>query len=146
MTIMAGGKPCVCGNRGCWEKYASASSAASLYTGDRAAYDGSKMPRFVEIVARAEAGETRAQRTLAKIGEYLGIGIANVIMGIGVQQVIVSGRLVTAGDISKNHYAMRLKEALSAKLFIGKLNVANQKGRQSEGHWKLLLKNLSLMD
>src|SRR5205085_11639909 len=35
MTIVAGGKPCVCGNRGCWEKYASASSAASLYLGDR---------------------------------------------------------------------------------------------------------------
>ncbi len=94
MTIMAGGKACTCGNRGCWEKYASASSAALLYTGDRAAYDGSKMPRFVEIVARAEVGETRAQRTLEKIGEYLGIGIANVIMGIGVQHVIVSGRLV----------------------------------------------------
>ena len=94
MTIMAGGKPCVCGNRGCWEKYASASSAASLYTGDRGSFDGSKMPRFVEIVARAKVGETRAQKTLEKIGEYLGIGIANVIMGIGVQQVIVSGRLV----------------------------------------------------
>ncbi len=94
MTIVAGGKPCVCGNRGCWEKYASAASAASLYTGDRGAFDGSKMPRFVEIVARAKGGETRARTTLEKIGDYLGIGIANVIMGIGVQQVIVSGRLV----------------------------------------------------
>jgi predicted NBD/HSP70 family sugar kinase len=35
MTIVAGGRPCVCGNRGCWEKYASAASAASLYMGDR---------------------------------------------------------------------------------------------------------------
>lgn len=94
MTIVAGGKPCVCGNRGCWEKYASASSAATLYTGDRGAYSGSKMPRFVEIVARAAAGETKARRTLEKIGDYLGIGIANVIMGIGIKQVIVSGRLV----------------------------------------------------
>ncbi len=94
MTIVAGGKACACGNRGCWEKYASASSAATLYTGDRAAFDGTKMPRFVEIVARAEGGEIRAQKTLEKIGEYLGIGIANVIMGVGVQQVIVSGRLV----------------------------------------------------
>lgn len=94
MTIMAGGKPCVCGSRGCWEKYASASSAAALYTGDRGASNGSTMLRFVEIVARAEAGEIKARRTLEKIGEYLGIGIANVIMGIGVQHVIVSGRLV----------------------------------------------------
>ena len=43
---------------------------------------------------RAEAGELRAQRTLERVGEYLGIGIANVITGLGVTRVIVSGRLV----------------------------------------------------
>jgi Transcriptional regulator/sugar kinase len=94
MTIVAGGKPCVCGNRGCWEKYASAASAASLYLGDRPLRPNETLPRFVEIVARASGGEVRAQRTLEKIGDYLGIGIANVIMGIGIQRVIISGRLV----------------------------------------------------
>lgn len=93
MTIVAGGKPCVCGNRGCWERYASASSASSLYMGDRAHLSGIKPPRFVEIVARAEAGELRARRTLERIGEYLGIGIGNVMMGLGVPRVIVSGRV-----------------------------------------------------
>jgi len=94
MTIVAGGKTCVCGNRGCWEKYASAASAASLYTGDRPLRPSESMPRFVEIVAKAENGEIRAQRTLEKIGDYLGIGIANVIMGVGISRVIISGRLV----------------------------------------------------
>lgn len=94
MTIVAGGKTCVCGNRGCWEKYASAASAASLYTGDRPLRPSETMPRFVEIVAKAENGEIRAQRTLEKIGDYLGIGIANVIMGVGIPRVIISGRLV----------------------------------------------------
>jgi predicted NBD/HSP70 family sugar kinase len=94
MTIVAGGKSCVCGNRGCWEKYASAASAASLYTGDRPLRPSESMPRFVEIVSKAENGEIRAQRTLEKIGDYLGIGIANVIMGVGITRVIISGRLV----------------------------------------------------
>jgi predicted NBD/HSP70 family sugar kinase len=94
MTIVAGGKQCVCGNRGCWERYASASSASSLYVGDRVQLGGQPAPRFVEIVARAEGGELRAQRTLERVGEYLGIGIGNVIMGLGVPRVIVSGRLV----------------------------------------------------
>ena len=94
MTIVAGGKSCVCGNQGCWEKYASASSAASLYLGDRPLRPGQVMPRFVEIVAKAENGETRARRSLEKVGDYLGIGIANVIMGTGVPRVIISGRLV----------------------------------------------------
>jgi predicted NBD/HSP70 family sugar kinase len=94
MTIVAGGKPCACGNRGCWERYASASSASSLYMGDRVQLGGMNAPRFVEIVARAEAGELRAQRTLERVGEYLGIGIGNVIMGLGVPRAIVSGRVV----------------------------------------------------
>jgi predicted NBD/HSP70 family sugar kinase len=94
MTIVAGGKQCVCGNRGCWEKYASAASAASLYLGDRPLRRGESLPRFIEIVSKAENGEIRSRKTLEMIGDYLGIGIANVIMGIGIPRVIISGRLV----------------------------------------------------
>jgi predicted NBD/HSP70 family sugar kinase len=94
MTIVAGGKQCVCGNRGCWEKYASAAAAASLYLGDRRLRPGETLPRFVEIVAKAENGDNRSRRTLEMIGDYLGIGIANVIMGVGIPRVIISGRLV----------------------------------------------------
>jgi predicted NBD/HSP70 family sugar kinase len=94
MTIVAGGKTCVCGNRGCWEKYASAASAASLYMGDRPLRPHENLPRFIEIVAKAQGGEIRAQRTIEKIGDYLGIGIANVIMGVGIPRVVISGRLV----------------------------------------------------
>jgi len=94
MTIVAGGKPCVCGNRGCWEQYASAASASSLYMGDRPASPGEAAPRFVEIVSKAEVGDVRSRKTLERIGDYLGIGIANVIMGIGIPRVIISGRLV----------------------------------------------------
>lgn len=94
MTIVAGGKQCVCGNRGCWEKYASAAAAASLYVGDRRLRPGETVPRFVEIVSKAENGDNRSRRTLEMIGDYLGIGIANVIMGIGIPRVIISGRLV----------------------------------------------------
>jgi predicted NBD/HSP70 family sugar kinase len=94
MTIVAGGKQCVCGNRGCWERYASASAASSLYMGDRVQLGGMRAPTYIEVVARAEAGELRAQKTLERIGEYLGIGIGNVIMGLGVPDVIISGRIV----------------------------------------------------
>ena len=94
MTIVAGGRTCACGNRGCWEVYASAASAASLYENERTSARGERPLRFVEIVARAEAGESRAQATLEQIGEYLGIGISNVIAGLGVSRVVVSGRVV----------------------------------------------------
>jgi predicted NBD/HSP70 family sugar kinase len=91
MTIVAGGKQCVCGNRGCWERYASAANASSLYAGERMQ---TQRLRYVDIVARAEAGERRAQSTLEQVGEYLGVGIGNVITGVGIPRVIVSGRIV----------------------------------------------------
>jgi len=94
MTIVAGGKSCACGNRGCWERYASAASAASLYAGERLHARGGSPLRFVDIVARAEAGETRAQVTLERIGDYLGIGIGNIISGLGIAHIVVSGRMV----------------------------------------------------
>jgi predicted NBD/HSP70 family sugar kinase len=93
MTIVAGGKPCACGNRGCWERYASAASASTLYAGERAQVRGGRPPRFVEIVARAAAGEVRARSTLERTGEYLGVGIGNVISGLGVARVVLSGRV-----------------------------------------------------
>ena len=116
MTIVAGGKPCVCGNRGCWEKYASAASAAWLYLGDRPPSRHESIPRFVEIVSKAENGDTRSRRTLEKIGDYLGIGIANVIMGVGIPRVIVSGRLVYGWNFIKRP----LREAIGRSI-VGKM-------------------------
>ncbi len=115
MTIVAGGKSCVCGNRGCWEKYASAASAASLYLGDRPLRPNETMPRFAEIVSKAENGEIRARRSLEKIGDYLGIGIANVIMGVGIQRVIISGRLVYGWKFIKEPLYQAIKRSIIGK-------------------------------
>jgi predicted NBD/HSP70 family sugar kinase len=117
MTIVAGGKPCVCGNQGCWEKYASAASAASLFLGDRPLRPYETMPRFIDIVAKAENGDIRSRRTLEKIGDYLGIGIANVIMGVGIPRVIISGRLVYGWQLIEKP----LKEAIRRSI-VGKLD------------------------
>jgi predicted NBD/HSP70 family sugar kinase len=116
MTIVAGGKQCRCGNRGCWEMYASASAASSLYAGDRAQLGGQAPPRFVDIVARAEGGELRAQRTLERLGEYLGIGIANVITGLGVSRVIVSGRLVYGWKFIKGPLREAVGQSMAGRI------------------------------
>ncbi len=116
MTIVAGGKPCVCGNRGCWEKYASAASAASLFLGDRPPGRGESVPRFIEIVNKAENGENRSRRTLEKIGDYLGIGIANVIMGIGIPKVIISGRLVYGWEFIKGPLNEAIRRSMIGKI------------------------------
>ena len=94
MTIVAGGKSCPCGNFGCWERYASAASAVELYKGNSPRVTLRSSLRFTDVVARAFAGERRAQVTLERVGTHLGIGIGNVICGVGIPQVVVSGELV----------------------------------------------------
>jgi predicted NBD/HSP70 family sugar kinase len=116
MTIVAGGRQCVCGNRGCWEKYASAASAASLYMGDRPLRRGESIPRFVEIVTKAENGEIRSRKTLEMIGDYLGIGIANVIMGVGIPRVIVSGRLVYGWNFIKEPLYNAIRRSIVGRI------------------------------
>ena len=116
MTIVANGKQCVCGNRGCWEKYASAASAASLYLGDRPPQRGESVPKFVEIVSKAEVGDVRSKKTLERVGDYLGIGIANVIMGIGIPRVIISGRLVYGWKFIEEPLNAAIKRSIIGKI------------------------------
>ena len=85
MTIVAGGKSCSCGNFGCWERYASAASAVAKLRSSL---------RFIDLVGRAASGERRALVTLERVGTHLGIGIGNVICGLGVPHVVVSGDLL----------------------------------------------------
>jgi len=94
MTIVAGGKSCPCGNFGCWERYASAASAVELYKGNSPRVTLRSSLRFIDVVSRAFAGERRAQMTLERVGTHLGIGIGNVICGVGIPHVVVSGELV----------------------------------------------------
>ena len=116
MTIVAGGKSCACGNRGCWERYASADSIATLYAGDRLQVGGRSAPGFAEVVARAEAGERRAQAALERMGEYLGIGIGNMISGLGVARVVVGGRVVAGWQFIKEPLHEAVTRTMAGRL------------------------------
>jgi len=116
MTIVAGGKACSCGNFGCWEKYASAASAVELYVGDsqRAKMRGSI--RFSDLVTKATAGERRAQVTLERVGTHLGIGIGNVICGLGVARVVLSGELLNGWQFIEQPARAAIGMSLAGRL------------------------------
>ena len=129
MTIVAGGKLCVCGNNGCWEQYASSRSAGVLYAEGHPGFADNAPPRFREVVSRAENGDQRAKRTLDQIGNYLGIGISNVISGLGISQVVVSGRVVYGWRF----IASSLRQAIS-RTMVGRLtNWSVEPGSASGG-------------
>jgi predicted NBD/HSP70 family sugar kinase len=133
MTIVAGGKSCDCGNRGCWETYASATAATALYLGDRQELGGVRALRFSELVSKANSGEVRARRTLEKVGEYLGIGIANIIMGFGVPNVIVSGRLAYGWQFLETPLTEAIRKSMASKVANWSVECGEPKGASLGG-------------
>jgi glucokinase len=88
-TIEPDGPWCGCGNRGCVEAFARADQIAAA-CGTATAE---------EAVARARAGDRRATDGLAQVGRYLGIGIANMIVVLTPDRVVIGGGVSAAGDL-----------------------------------------------
>lgn len=85
MTIDVHGRKCSCGNRGCLELYAS----------EKAILDQQKSLPFHslhEAIQRAEQDDADALHTLQQLGEYLGIGIANLVNGFNPVLVIIGNQ------------------------------------------------------
>ncbi|AIQ71083.1 ROK family transcriptional regulator [Paenibacillus graminis] len=89
MTIEAEGKPCSCGSRGCWELYASERT-----------YDnpGLALPArsTTELVRYAREGQEDTLRHFTTIGEYLGIGVTNLINSFNPELIVIGGALSEA--------------------------------------------------
>lgn len=92
ISIQADGKPCRCGNVGCWELYASEN--ALLEDAAELLPDGLK--DLEELVALADAGNEEARARFAKAGYYLGVGITNIINIFNPELIIIGNRYAEA--------------------------------------------------
>jgi predicted NBD/HSP70 family sugar kinase len=101
--IVAQGGPvaCSCGNRDCWEAFASERAAVARYMVNSGAGDaGGPAPvLFGEVVERALGGEQAAINALTETAHYLGIGISNLIVGLSPEAVVVGGQITRAWPI-----------------------------------------------
>jgi glucokinase len=111
MQVVPGGQRCECGNKGCWEQYASgnalvrearslmtanspmASDLIDLVGGDATALTG---PMITEA---ARAGDATATELLAEIGTWLGVGIANLAAAFDPGVFVIGGGVSAAGDL-----------------------------------------------
>jgi predicted NBD/HSP70 family sugar kinase len=84
-TIELNGRNCTCGNRGCWETYASERALAAELGLD---YEPGVAD---EIEARAASGDAAALRAVDLTAAYLGIGIGNMIHAFNPQTIVVGG-------------------------------------------------------
>ena len=88
-TIDPGGPLCGCGNRGCLEAFARADRIAAACG----------TATVEEAVARARAGDARAAAGIAQVARYLGIGIANAVVLITPDTVVIGGGISAAADL-----------------------------------------------
>lgn len=88
-TLLPDGPPCTCGNRGCLEAFARADAvAAACGTATAEA-----------AVRAARSGDQRAIDGLAQVGRWLGIGIANLVVILNPDRVVLGGGVAGAADL-----------------------------------------------
>ncbi|HET8594956.1 MAG TPA: ROK family glucokinase [Intrasporangium sp.] len=111
MQVVPGGLRCECGNRGCWEQYASGNAlvreardliaADSPLIGDLRARLGRDENALTGpfITEAARAGDPTARELLAEVGEWLGVGLANLAAALDPGRFVVGGGVSAAGEL-----------------------------------------------
>lgn len=96
MTIHADGKPCRCGNRGCWELYASESALLALAA--EKTDSGDNPPTLESVIERARNGDSGVLDALRAVGRHLGIGVAGILNIFNPGRIIIGSRLALAAE------------------------------------------------
>ena len=111
MQVVPRGLLCECGNRGCWEQYASGNAlvrearaliaAGSPMAEDLRARAGGDAAGLTGplISEAARAGERVAVELLAEVGHWLGVGIANLAAAFDPGTFVVGGGVSHAGPL-----------------------------------------------
>lgn len=90
IAVDENGPKCSCGNRGCWEVFASNSAAVRYYSDS--GNENSKR-KFGEILALAGQGNERASHALERMAENLGKGIAMLVTGLAPELIVIVGEV-----------------------------------------------------
>ncbi|BBH18300.1 glucokinase [Nocardioides baekrokdamisoli] len=127
MQVVPDGHPCECGRAGCWEQYASGnalvryarsrldSPSYTQQTSLEEACGGLPEQLTGPMIAEAgRAGDRLAQRAFTVVGEWLGVGIANLVAAFDPEVVVVGGGVSAAGDLLLDPARAALRDSLVA--------------------------------
>lgn len=109
MVVDPHGPVCPCGQRGCWERFASGSGLGRLA---REAAHAGRAARMVElaggdpedvrgehVVAALSEGDDDARRVMERFAWWLALGLANLANILDPELFVLGGGLVAAGDL-----------------------------------------------
>ena len=99
--LIQDGLECRCGNRGCWEVYASNSAAVRYYTqsasngrnGKGATESPAESVTFNDLLRLRGQGDARAIEAINQMARYLGMGIATVVTSLAPDVIVVVGEV-----------------------------------------------------
>ncbi|MEO6021064.1 MAG: ROK family glucokinase [Knoellia sp.] len=111
MQVVPEGQRCECGNRGCWEQYASGNALVR----EARAMILANSPVATDLAARVEGraedltgpivteaardGDATSIELLAEIGHWLGMGIANLAAAFDPGTFVIGGGVSAAGEL-----------------------------------------------
>lgn len=109
MIVDPHGPQCPCGQRGCWERYASGSGLGWLA---REAASSGRARKVLEIAggdvasvqgehvtAAAAEGDPEAEAVMADFARWIGLGLANLVNSFDPSVVVLGGGLVESGNV-----------------------------------------------
>ena len=111
MLVVPDGLPCACGNHGCWERYASGRVLTEL--GRVAADAGTELGRQLldaaggsvddilgsHVTEAARGGDEEAIGLIADVGDWLGVGLANLAAALDPGVFVIGGGLSDADEL-----------------------------------------------
>ena len=107
MCIAMDGELCSCGQRGCWEAYASGQALVRQAYHAIEKQPDSILQSFDELDAKvifdaARQGDALASAVVARYCQYVGVGVVNVVNALYPQVILLGGGIAKAGDILLN--------------------------------------------
>lgn len=100
LIVEVGGERCACGQRGCLERYASASAVARA-TRQRLEQRGATVPAGFgarEVFDLADRGDADAIAVLDRAAQLLALGLVNLTRVLDLQVVLLGGGMAAAGE------------------------------------------------
>ena len=154
MVIVPSGRYCTCGSYGCLESYASGRAivdrvVSSLEKGAESLLAKCCEGNFYKITPQvvyetALEGDSLSREVFREVGQFLGIGVANLINILNLEAVIIGGGLIGAWDLFieevKKEVSKRAFKPLSANVKIIKSALTKDAG--SVGAAGLLFKKI----
>lgn len=110
MTIDFNGPKCSCGNRGCWELYASEKALLkSLQTKE-------KKVSNQDIIDLAHLNDVGTLRALQNFGFYLGIGLTNILNTFNPQAIILRNSIIESHPMVLNSIRSEVSSRVYSQL------------------------------